>query len=53
MKNLIIALITALSLAALPAYADRGHGHGGFNGHGGYGHFHGGGVPWSGRLLSS
>ena len=52
MKNLIIAFITALSLAALPAYADRGHGHGSFShgsyGHGGNGHFHGGGVPWAG-----
>jgi hypothetical protein len=52
MKKMTIALITALSLAAVPAFAGHGHGHGGFNhggyGHGGYSHGHGGRVPWAG-----
>ena len=57
MKKLTIALITALSLAAAPAFADHGYGHGGnhgggygggYGGHGGYSHGHGGRVPWAG-----
>ena len=46
MRKLIISFITALSMAALPAYADRGHGRGDY-GHRDYGH-HGGGSAWAG-----
>ena len=49
MRNLAISLVTALSLVALPAYADRG---GDWRGHGGYGHYHGGGgAPWAGLAV--
>ena len=50
MRKLAISVVTALSLVALPAYADRGgdwHGHGGY-----YGHHHGGGVPWAGLAVA-
>jgi hypothetical protein len=46
MQKLVITFITALSLAALPAYADRGNGHGGYNHHGG-----GGGAAWAGLAV--
>lgn len=62
MKKMTIALITALAVAASPAFAEHGHGgygghggHGGYGGHGqgafnhgGYSHGHGGRVPWAG-----
>ncbi len=48
MRNLAISLVTALSLVALPAYADHG---GDWHGHGGYGHYHGGGGPWAGLAV--
>lgn len=47
MRNLAISLVTALSLVALPAYADRG---GDWHGHGGHGHNHGG-APWAGLAV--
>jgi len=44
MRKILITLIAALSLAAVPAYAD----HGGY-GRGGYSGYHrGGGIPWAG-----
>jgi len=46
MRNLPISLLTALSLIALPAYAD----HGGYGRHE-YEHHHGGGVPWAGLAV--
>jgi hypothetical protein len=52
MRNLAITLVTALSLIALPAYADRGgaYRHGGGYGHGYSGHHHGG-APWAGLAV--
>ena len=47
MRKLIITFITALSMAALPAYADRGHGRGDY-GHRDFGHHGGGGSAWAG-----
>jgi len=48
MRKFAISLVTALSLIALPAYADRG---GGGHGRGGYGYHHGGGAPWAGLAV--
>jgi hypothetical protein len=49
MNKLAISLVTALSLVALPAYADRG---GGWHGRGDYNHHHrGGGAPWAGLAV--
>lgn len=47
MHKFIIACITALSLVALPAHADRGYERGG------YGHHHGGGGgdAWAGLAI--
>jgi hypothetical protein len=48
MRKFAICFVTALSLIALPAYADRG---GDWHGYGGYGHHHGGGAPWAGLAV--
>lgn len=42
MHKLIIAVVTTLSLIALPAHADRGYDRGGYRGHADRGHDHGG-----------
>ena len=47
MRKFAVSLFTALALIALPAYADRGGGHG----RGGYGHHYGGGAPWAGLAV--
>lgn len=50
MRKLIISVITALSLIALPAHADRGYDHGD---HWGHGHRGGGndGAVWAGLAI--
>jgi len=50
MHKLIISVITALSLIALPAHADRGYDHGDHRGHG---HRDGGndGAMWAGLAV--
>jgi hypothetical protein len=48
MHKLSIAIITALSLVALPAHADRGYERGGYGHHRGGG---GGGNAWAGLAI--
>jgi len=49
MKNIVVALITSLSLAALPVYADGGRGRGNYNHQrGNYEHHNGNSSLWAG-----